>query len=520
MTSNPYGVSRFRRAFVHFIGGRALQASARAALVLILVRVLEVGDYGVYMLIVGLSEMMLEVVSLGLLPVAQRFVPQMVLELPLRKLVAFVTTLIVLQSTILIGVGYVISNYWGSVTGLFGFSATQTEVSQIAVWLLVVVPMFRFSVELLEGHLEQGKAQVSRALMPTGRAVVIVTMLFLGMGIDLQTVLLIDIWVTVGCLLLAWLLLIRSMKSLHNPDANGTLPLPEMLRFGWHMAPVGLMGATGSPGALRMVLANTLGVIESGLFAFLQSLQRLVGRYLPGTLLRGIIRPVLLARAYQPGGMNVVESGASLLVKSNLLLVAAGCVVVAVGGDDLVLLLSGGKFAEAGGVLLIMFFALGITSQKSILDMVMQITNHTSVLRLTALITPITLYFIWRFADYGLETAIAIAALGYFTSISVAMAILVYLTKRFVPDWRGILVLLSAAAAGIGAGIGVNQYTNMYVAAFAGGIVYLLGLLLMRPYRPSEHALVKRALGGKAGKLMRPFTYSTDVDHHREASDG
>ena len=323
MSDNPYGVKRFRRAFVHFIGGRVVQASARAALILILVRVLDVGDYGVYMLIVGLSEMMLEVVSFGLLPVAHRFLPQMVRELPLNRLVRFVMSMIAMQTTVLIVVGFLIANYWSAITPFFGFSAEQTEASKAAVLLLVLVPMFRFSVDLLEGHLEQGKAQISRALMPTGRAIVVVSFIALGLGIDLHTVLWIDIWVTAFCLLLAWVLLVQSMFSLHNPDADGQLPIKQMLEFGWYMAPVGLMGATGSPGALRMVLASVLGVVEAGLFAFLQSLQRLVGRYLPGTLLRGIIRPMLVDRFLKPGGIKVVEAGNALLAKSNLLLVAA-----------------------------------------------------------------------------------------------------------------------------------------------------------------------------------------------------
>ena len=43
------------------------------------------------------------------------------------------------------------------------------------------------------------------------------------------------------------------------------------------------------------MLANSLGLAETGLFSFLQSIERLVKRYLPATLLRNLIRPMLIS---------------------------------------------------------------------------------------------------------------------------------------------------------------------------------------------------------------------------------
>ena len=503
MTRKPFGVSRFRRAFVHFLGGRALQASARAVLIFILIRVLDAADYGAYMVLVGMSEMLLEIVSFGLLPVAQRFVPQLLIDLPLRKFTRFVVTLLSLQITLLLVVASLFWTFWDDFTPLLGFSQAQVEASRLAILLLILVPTFRFSVELLEGHLEQGKAQISRALMPTGRALVIISVLLLGLDVDLRRILWIDIGITGGCVLLSWYLLLGSMRSLHNPDADGELPLKEMLRFGWHMAPVGMMGATGSAGALRMVLASTLGVVESGLFAFLQSLQRLVGRYLPGTLLRGIIRPVLLARAYAPGGMATVESGTSLLVKGNLGIVAAGCIVVAIGGNDLVAWLSGGKFLESGTTLLLMFLALATISQRSIIAMVLQITGHTAVLRMTAAISPIALALVWMNAERGLNTAIVILAIGSIISNFVAIRNLINATGQFTPDWRGILYIFGAAGIAIPVGILLKMQFTATLAVILSITIYAIILRVLRPFNGDELQLVERALGPRIANIMK-----------------
>ena len=56
MSGNTYSVKRFRKAMLQFVGGRLGQLAARAVLVLALVRILPVADYGAYMLIVGKAE--------------------------------------------------------------------------------------------------------------------------------------------------------------------------------------------------------------------------------------------------------------------------------------------------------------------------------------------------------------------------------------------------------------------------------------------------------------------------------
>jgi O-antigen/teichoic acid export membrane protein len=82
MSAGAYSVGRFRKAALQLVGGRVAQAAARVVLVLAVVRVLPVEDYGAYMLIVGTAEMMLQVGSFGILPLAQRYLPQMLTTLP------------------------------------------------------------------------------------------------------------------------------------------------------------------------------------------------------------------------------------------------------------------------------------------------------------------------------------------------------------------------------------------------------------------------------------------------------
>ncbi len=509
MSHETYGVSRFRKAIVHFIGGRLVQASARAILLLVLVRLLDVEDYGAYMLLVGLSEMMLQVASFGILPVGQRFLPQMITSLPGGKLFRFVSTLIVLQITLLSMVTVAVWYFWPVITPRMGFTPEQVAATHNAVWLFFWVPVFRYGTEMLDALLEQGRSQSARALMPTGRVLVIGILLLLGVEITLENIILLDIGVTILCVLLSWYLLMQSLKKLYSKEADGSIPYKDIFRHARHMAVVDFMGSTASPGAIRLALANALGVAESGLFAFLQSLQRLVSRYLPGTLLRGIIRPVLLARAYAPGGMRVVEAGTGLLMKSNLLIVSGGTIVIAVAGNELVEWISGGKFPHAGFTLLLMFMALAVTSQRSIIEMVMQITGHTATLRTTALIAPVALFMVWYYAEYGLNVAVLIIAAATSLSNWIAMAVLIRSAQGFRVDWFGMLAAVLPTVIAIIIGILLKEFLNPVANILVVLCAFAVMLWVSKPFDQSERTIVERAAGRKVARVMGVFTART-----------
>lgn len=505
-TRRPYGVSRLRRALVHFISGRAVQAVARALLVLVLVRLLDIGDFGAYMLLVGLSEMLLEVASFGLLPVGQRYLPELITTLPGGKLYRFVSLISFLQIVILCLITACLWQTWPVITPLMGFSAEQTISTRPALWLFLLVPAFRFSADMLEALLEQGKAQIARALMPAGRIAGIGLLLGMGIVLDLPRLIMIDVAVTAFCLLLAWFLLARSLEHLRSSGAAGDIPVREMFRFAWHMAPVGLLGAAASPGALRLALANAIGVAESGLFAFLQSLQRLVGRYLPGTLLRGIVRPILVSRVGQPGGMAVVEAGTRLISKSNLLIVAGGSVIIAICGDWIVTWASGGKFSNAGLTLLLMFLAMAFTAQRAVIEMVMQITGHTATLRATALIAPVALLGVWVFAEFGLNVAILIIAGAAALSNWISTGILIRSTRGFWLDWRGTGGIVLSALLAVGAGLALRGALPIGGATAIAVSIYAVLLWLAKPFHIQELEIVERAVGRRAAAVMRHFS--------------
>jgi O-antigen/teichoic acid export membrane protein len=493
---NPYSVHRLRRAVVRFLGGQALQALGYAAVLLLLVRVLPIADYGAYMLLTGLAEMTLILTSLGLITAGRRYLPQIILTVSSRRLFGYTFTMMAMQMAVLGLVTASLWHYWDRVVEVMGLSAAQAAVASPAILLFFLIPAFRFTCELLDALLEQGKSRFVSAFMMNARVAGIAGLLGLGMKIDLATVLGLDIAVATMCLFMAQGLLIRSLTMLRTPSATGAVPTREIARFIWHMAPADLLGAANSAGAMRFALANSLGIAESGLFAFLHGLQRLAGRYLlPGTLLRGVIMPMLVSRASNGGRMSILTPGASLLIKSNLLVVGAGIVVVAIGGDRIIALLSGGKFQHAGLTLLLMFLALVSSAQGLVLGMVLQVIGRTATLRATSFLAPVALFLVWRFADRGLNVAILFLVASAALSNIIVTSTLVR-SGQYRVDWRGQGAIYVSAFVAIVLGLGLETVGMPDVPASGLALAaFCLLVPIFRPFNPDEYAIVEKAVG-------------------------
>lgn len=502
MSGNTYSVKRFRKAMLQFVGGRLGQLAARAVLVLALVRILPVADYGAYMLIVGTAELLLQVGSCGILPVAQRYLPQLMMTVPLAKLYRFVSFLVIAQLLVLIIIASLLGKYWSHLGPVFGLSDDQISRTGLAAWLFLVIPAFRFSAELLEAMLAPG--QFARAFMVFVRAAAIVVLVVVKPKIGLSDVLVVDFVSTGLCIVVSWFSIAQAMAQLHAPAATGKLPVREMVRFGWHMALVGPMSGTANPGAIRLALASGLGVAQSGAYAFLQSLERLVSRYLPSTLIRNLIRPILISRSIK-GNNEVLKSVTGLLLKSNMLAVIGGLIVIAVCGDQLVYIMSGHKFRGYGLTLLLLYVNMIATSQRGVQEMVMQITGHTRALWITTVVSPIALVSVWLFSKHGLNVAVLIVTAGSITANWLAAAVLHFKTDWFRVDWRGMAAIFLPGMAAAAIGLTLLHWLPPFYAGAITPIFFILFLRIGRPFNLKEIGAIERAVGPRAAGVLRGF---------------
>ena len=493
--SDLYSGKRFRRAIQHFLLGRTVQAIAFFTLTLWLVRLLEPTDYGAYMVLWGMVEMMVPLSSLGILEAVRRYLPELAARGAPGVLLVFVRWMTLIRLAIMIAWAALITIFWSDIAVWMGFSAPQQDATLLAAGLIVTVIGFRYASEMLECLLEQRWSQLTRSLMPLGRLAGVALLVSIG-GLTLERLLWVDLAVSLGCFLLAEFFLMRKLRGLSG-TGDYRVSVRETATFAWHMTGVNLLRAIASAGALRILVARTLGLEAAGMFAFLQQLLMIVGRYLPANLLLNIIRPMLISR-YAAGDISMVNQGVALLWKVNLLIIVASIAAVSVAGNSLIVLVSGGRFTDAGMVMLVMLLGLGATSQGQLVGMTMQIFPYTSQLR----------YFSILFVLMPLATIVGSGweLIGVVSGISLSAWLINNLTLfwlsrqvgRIDLDWPGTLRGLGLAVLLVAGGWVIEREFGPWWALSLVLLAYGSGLMLVKPLNQLDMTLLNRGLHHRA----------------------
>ena len=150
-----YTGKRFRAAIGAFLFGRVAQGVANFVLTLWVVRLLASGDYGVYMTLWGMTEMLVPLSSLGLMEAARRFLPELAARGSAVGVRLFIRWTKIARLSILLVWAVGLALAWGTITDWLGFSAAQASHTWQALILAVLVVAFRYSCEMLESLLEQ-----------------------------------------------------------------------------------------------------------------------------------------------------------------------------------------------------------------------------------------------------------------------------------------------------------------------------------------------------------------------------
>ncbi len=501
-SSGLYSGNRFRQAIVHYLLGRTAQAISSFIFIIWLVRLLSPIDYGAYMVLWGMVEMMAPLSSLGMLEAVRRFLPELALRGAPSALAWFVRWMTLIRFAIMIIWTALISAFWLDISAWLGFSTPQQDATLVAVGLIITVIGFRYASEMLESLLEQRWAQLIHSLMSIGRLAG-VAILVLIESLSIEQLLWMDLIVSLVCLIWAEFLLMRKLRSIQS-TGDFHVSAYEIFNFAWHMAGVNLLRAVANPGALRMLVARTLGLETAGMFAFLQQLLLIAGRYLPAKLLANIIRPMLISR-YVAGEVDVVKEGMALLWKSNFLIIAICMAALSVAGNELIALASSGRFTDAGMVMVIMLLGLGATSQGQLVVMIMQIFPYTRQLRYLSILSAITPIAVIIGSNWGLMGVVCGIVLGAWLMNSLTLLWLNYQAGRIQLDWLGTIRGLSIAIFLAAIGWAIEDKLGVWWTLTFVLVAYVPGLMLVKPLNQLDMALLNRGLRHRA----RIFLYFT-----------
>ncbi|MBX3600237.1 MAG: hypothetical protein KF863_06415 [Rubrivivax sp.] len=497
MKPTIYSGRRFRRALGHLLVGRAAQAAATIALALLAIRALGPTEYGLYMVLLGIVDLCHPLSSLGLLPTAQQFLPEMALHARATQLRRFVRWLTLLRVAALLAFAGTAYAYWDTIASWLGFDAAVYEGAALACLLIVTLLGAMFTETLLESLLEQRFVHASRALYGLGRlAGLLLLMAFEAVSVVHM------LWIDVGLSVLRWagaeIVLVRQLRRLH-PDGSREFHRSEVVRFGWHLSGAQVMNAAASPGALRAIVAGGLGVDLAGHFAFAQQLLKQATQSMPTTWLANVVRPMLIAR-HRSGDSEVVALSGGLLWKINLGFALAIVGMTSVGGDPLMVLLSGDRIPDGGALLTLVMLAGVALTQNQVSTAMMHVYRYSSLARAAALAALLVPVLVVLGARTSLDAAAAGLALGTAMMALASLVLLQRQTHRVVLDRNGLVRLAFALAFAVAAGVLAARWgLGAAIAAFLAA--YALALRAVRPLNAQEFEVLQRIAGRPLGLL-------------------
>ncbi|MBU4525011.1 MAG: hypothetical protein KUA37_18125 [Desulfomicrobium sp.] len=472
MTRDVYSNYAIRRAAWQFLSGKAASALLTFIILLYLVRMLSVFDYGAYVVFIAGTEIGIALAGLGLPWLGARYIPEYRLRASGSDLGRLCLQLMLCQALALIALVAIVA-FAMDIYLSWADLLAHRRASWFALALLLTEGLGRFVREgLMAPLILQGQARVSLVLRQSLFLTTIVAFSFAG-STELIWVLAAEVGASLAGYLVSVISFVWHLRSLRGQVGESGWQEPRVTnqwRIALRMYVAQLISLTYSPQVLINIVQRALGAESAAVFGFLRTLYEQVARYLPATLLFTVIRPKLMAIHLQ-GGVSGLTRQVNLVGKVSLFVLMPIVMIVALGGDGMVSLLSGGKFMGEGLLLLGLLIALVPCSQRQLLETVAVVTGRAGLCTFASVFGLLALPFMIYLLDQGFGLWAPVLAI-LFGQITLNATMLLGLKQiGYQADWRGATKL---AASAIFAGL-----VSVGVPSIERNVIWLgLGCLL------------------------------------------
>lgn len=372
---DPYQSGHVRRGMGQFLSGRLIQAVASVAVMLIMVRVMSIGEYALYITATALATFLGGVSILGLDRVLTRYVPEGRLKATPARLVRFINKMNGLRLLAVGGLVLAVALGWPLLAPQVNLPA---QGMTLPVLLFAVIHAF----VLFQGIVMQSlmlQAELRNATTATWLLrIVLLLAVVLGtspLGAELA------VWITLVSEAAGWLWMavatgkhcvaLRSGSPNDEPrDAAWPGNVGEIARFAWHNY---LMGQASFPSQARvqqLVVAAFFPPPMVAAFGFFRNLSEQLRNYLPFQLMKNLAEPVMIGRYVQTQDFALLNAMANAMLKVNILLIAPLTAWLWVAGEPAIALLTGGKFVDQVWMLAVLVVSQVVSSQVTLLVIV------------------------------------------------------------------------------------------------------------------------------------------------------
>lgn len=484
-----FGGDHFRKSLRDYVLGRFGQGILALGFTLLTVRVMHPSDYGVYLILLGLSDFIRPLSSLGVLPTLQQFLPEMALHATKDQLLKFSAMMKQIRWSLLILLSLLIWTCW---SWFIDYSGVGTITPYTVYWVMLLVfgvLSLEYSEAMLEALLDQKSAQLARMLHMSIRLAGVI-FLAVRQQVSVDNVLISECLASIVAIILAEWRLAKSILKL-TPDGSKHFSKHEVLKFAAHLSFTQVMNAFATPGVLRIFVSRALGVEAAGQFGFMQTLLQQINKLMPSLLFSNLVRPMLIA-ARARNQLEKVSSACGLLFKINVWLVWPLIPMMLLVGDELMLMVSSGKLHHMGAEMTFMLLGLSAMTQMQVAAIVLQIHKMSGQLAwagLLSLLAPIFVYI-------GSAYSILYACVGLFFASAVryfiTMAIIQKSSAKVHLDFYGSMRYLAGLLLAFYS-VRFANISSIVFAVFSFVLCLMMLLPLIQPVARFEYEVFKEA---------------------------
>lgn len=513
MTQNPYGQERVRKGVGHYVTGRAFAAVASMIVVLLLVRLMTVQDYGVFVTATGAATILVMLSVCGLDRVILKFVPEGRLQATPRDLSRFLLRLISMRmgAAIAFIVPVCAAQEWL-------LPKLQIPVSNgvllATVSYALMFAFTDFAVYCLQALMLQKQLRLSVSIAWLIRLAAVGFLMLTHGKVDSLSIL--WIWAAAECvaalILLAPLLkIIQQGRGINRNDADSTRWPPKnaaLRNLAISNFLSTLVGIPWQPYALRTLAAALLPANQVAAYGFYQILIERIRGYLPVYFFASLTEPLMAAHLATKGQRQEALDYMSLLIQFSVWMLAPLVTLFLCLGDPVLGMLAGGKYRDFSPLLAVLLcqVLLGIHvtmlwSFFSVMGESKTIWRAVTIPSLT--IFPLLIYCGSRFGILGMALAAPINTVGIFT----LMLIRVHQMELSYPiRWQALFrIALNSAlfplpALCITTMIGPISQTTLLIILVASGIGYIALSAWLTPFDKDQADWISRffpAINGK-----------------------
>lgn len=393
MSGGHYSNARLRRGVLHFLGGKVVSAGLSFVGLLLVARLLPMAEYGRYVALVALVELLLGLANGGLDWVSNRYVPEYRVQAGGRELVRFVARLSALQGALLLAAAGLMAVLAPALVGMLSLGEASLPALPLYAAYLVLEGCSRVLRDQMLGQLLlQGRAQlalVARHLLWVGACAA----LWLGPGhATLLQVALVELAAgALGFALAALGLGLALREARREPEPNPGVAawrppaVTELRRLAWNSYAAFLLNIPARPQVLMLLVTRWAGLEAAGLYGFARSLADQVLRFLPAELLLGFVRPALVARYVADPDAQALNTQTNRLLVLSLMVLAPVLVVVLAQASVVVQVLGGARYAGSAPLLALLLCGAALFSHRRMLEFVANTVGCPEAIRRASL---------------------------------------------------------------------------------------------------------------------------------------